>query len=181
MATRKKTTRKKASRKAASRKAGGKKATRKKATRKTAAKKSARKKPAKKRTVKRPAARKTTRKQSARTGRTVFMEREAERDKRLSIVFDNAVGELADKAAERRFERLVSEAASSAVHHLEHGYEVQLVTRDEVLPFGRGRAHRLRILEVLALIGPHPREAIALRGPEPGPLEFRPATEPVAL
>lgn len=119
-------------------------------------------------------------KRSARTGQMVYMEREAERGKRLSIVFDNAVGELTDRAAERRFERLVSEAASSAAHHLEHGYEVQLVTRDQVLPFGRGRAHRLRILEALALIGPHPRETSPLRGPEPTPLEFRPASDQVA-
>ncbi len=119
-------------------------------------------------------------KQSARTGRMVFMEREAERGKRLSIVFDNAVGELADAAAARRFERLVSEAASSAVHHLEAGYEVQLVTREEVLAFGRGRAHRLRILEALALIAPQPRERRALHGPQPAQLEFRPASEQVA-
>ncbi len=119
-------------------------------------------------------------KQSARTGRLIYQEREAEQGKRLSIIFDNAVGELHDSAAERRFERLVSEAASSAAHHLENGYEVQLVTRQEVLPFGSGRGHRLRILETLALIGPYPRESSPLRGPEPAPLEFRPAPDQVA-
>lgn len=114
-------------------------------------------------------------KQSARTGQMVYMEREAERGQRVSIVFDNAVGELGDRQAERRFERLVSEAASSAVHHLEHGFDVQLVTRNEVVPFGRGRAHRLRLLEALALIEPRAREAHALRSPEVSTLEFRPS------
>ncbi len=118
-------------------------------------------------------------KQSARTGRMVYMEREAERDKRVSIVFDNAVGELADPAAEARFERLVSEAASAAVHHLQHGYEVGLMTRDTRLPFGRGQAHRLRILEALALVRPRPRVAAPLRGPERA-LELRPLAGRVA-
>ena len=122
-------------------------------------------------------------KQSARTGRMVYMEREAERGKRVSIVFDNAVGELADSAAERRFDRLVSEAASSAVHHLERGFDVQLVTRDEVIPFGRGRGHRLRLLEALALIGPRARQVHGLRGADTSiskALEFRPSFEHVA-
>jgi uncharacterized protein (DUF58 family) len=119
-------------------------------------------------------------KQSARTGQMVYMEREAERGRRVSIVFDNAVGEPADSAAERRFERLVSEAASAAVHHLEHGYDVQLVTREEVVPFGRGRGHRLRLLETLALIEPCEQQTRALTGSNESSLEFRPATEQVA-
>jgi uncharacterized protein (DUF58 family) len=119
-------------------------------------------------------------KQSARTGRMVYMEREAERGKRVSIVFDNAVGEIVDQAAERRFERLVSEAASAAAHHLERGFDVQLVTREEVVPFGRGRAHRLRLLEALALIEPRARQSHSLRGPDASTLEFRPSSEKVA-
>lgn len=120
-------------------------------------------------------------KQSARTGKMVFMEREAERGKRLSVVFDNAVGELADRNAEQRFERLVSEAASSAAHHLDRGFDVQLVTRNVVIPFGHGRVHKLRLLEALALIAPEPKQAAALRSPEPAQIEFRPVPERVAL
>ncbi len=115
-------------------------------------------------------------KQSARTGRLVYMEREAEHGKRLSIVFDNAVGEHENRAAERRFERLVSEAASAAEQHLERGYEVQLVTREGIVPFGRGQAHRFRLLEELALIAPKPRALSPLDNPDPSPLEFRAAT-----
>lgn len=97
-------------------------------------------------------------KQSARTGRLVFMEREADEQLRLSIRLDNAVGELGSAERERRFERLVSEAASAAVHHLERGYDVELVTREGVVPFGRGRAHRLLLLEGLAVLEPRPLE-----------------------
>ena len=119
-------------------------------------------------------------KQSARTGEMVYMEREAERGRRLSIVFDNAVGELPDRAAEKRFEKLVSEAASSADHHLERGFDVQLVTREGVIPYGSGRAHRLRLLEALALIEPEPRSSQALRSPDASHLEFRPNAEVAA-
>jgi uncharacterized protein (DUF58 family) len=101
-------------------------------------------------------------KQTARTGALIFMEREAERTRRLSILFDNAVGELADAETQRRFERLVSEAATAAVDHLSRGYEVELVTHDHALPFAGGARQRLAILEALALVAPRPRRAETL-------------------
>ena len=96
-------------------------------------------------------------KQSARTGELVYMERESERTRRLSILFDNAVGELTDPETQRRFERLVSEAATVAVDHLSRGYEVELVTHDAALPFAGGARQRLAILETLALVETLPR------------------------
>lgn len=96
-------------------------------------------------------------KQTARTGELVFTERTAERSRRLSILFDNAVGELKDPADQGRFERLVSEAATIAVDHLARGYEVELVTRDQSLGFASGSRQRLAILEALALVQPRQR------------------------
>jgi uncharacterized protein (DUF58 family) len=93
-------------------------------------------------------------KQTARTGQLIYMEREAERSRRLAILFDNAVGKLADPALQSRFERLVSEAATSALDHLARGYDVELVTRDLALAFAGGPRQRLRILEALALVAP---------------------------
>jgi len=93
-------------------------------------------------------------KQTARTGQLIYMEREAERSRRLAILFDNAVGKLADPALLSRFERLVSEAATSALDHLARGYDVELVTRDLALAFAGGPRQRLRILEALALVAP---------------------------
>lgn len=98
-------------------------------------------------------------KQTARTGSLVFMEREAERSRRLSILFDNAVGGLDDPADQVRFERLVSEAATAALDHLARGYDVELVTRDRHLGFAGGPRQRLAILETLALVTPVERRS----------------------
>ena len=95
-------------------------------------------------------------KQTARTGSLVYMERESEQSRRLSILFDNGVGDLKDEDAKGRFERLVSEAATAAVDHLARGYDVELVTRGRVLPFAGGPRQRLAILETLALVEAQP-------------------------
>lgn len=93
-------------------------------------------------------------KQTARTGELVAMEREVEENRRLTVVFDNGVGKPADEAASERFERLVSEVATTAVDHLERGFEVELLTRGVQLAAAGGRRQRLAILEELALIEP---------------------------
>ena len=112
-------------------------------------------------------------KQTARTGEIVYMEREAEQVRRLSILFDNGVGELADAARRDRFERLVSEAATAAVDHLARGYEVELVTRDRVLGFAAGHRQRLATLELLATIEPVPRRREPLRAADPRSPQLR--------
>ncbi len=96
-------------------------------------------------------------KQTARTGRLIFMEREIEESRRLSIVFDNAVGPLPDDATRNRFEHLVSEAATAGLDYLGRGFEVELVTRDVILPFAAGARQRFGLLEALALVEPRPR------------------------
>jgi uncharacterized protein (DUF58 family) len=112
-------------------------------------------------------------KQTARTGEIVYMEREAEQVRRLSILFDNGVGELADAARRDRFERLVSEAATAAVDHLARGYEVELVTRDRVLGFAAGHRQRLAALELLATIEPVPRRREPLHAADPRSPQLR--------
>jgi uncharacterized protein (DUF58 family) len=112
-------------------------------------------------------------KQTARTGEIVYMEREAEQVRRLSILFDNGVGELADAARRDRFERLVSEAATAAVDHLARGYEVELVTRDRVLGFAAGHRQRLAALELLATIEPLPRRRDPLHAGDPRAPQLR--------
>jgi uncharacterized protein (DUF58 family) len=120
-------------------------------------------------------------KQTARTGRIVFMEREVEESRRLSIVFDNAVGVLADDAARVRFEHLVSEAATAGLDYLERGFEVELVTRDAVLPFAAGARQRFAMLEALALLEPRPRAAEALHHEPSGAPQLRLSMEPEGL
>ncbi len=105
-------------------------------------------------------------KQTARSGSVVFMEREAEESRRLSIVLDNGVGRLSPAAAQR-FEHLVSEAATAAVDHLARGFEVELVTRDRRVPFSGGPRQRLEVLETLALVEPTAPARIALDPSDP--------------
>ncbi len=92
-------------------------------------------------------------KRTAQSGRLIFMEREDEESRRLSLLFDNGVGELGE-AEVQRFERLVSEAATAAVESLARGLEVELVTRGGVVPFGSGRRQQALLLEALALVEP---------------------------
>jgi uncharacterized protein (DUF58 family) len=117
-------------------------------------------------------------KQTARTGERIFMERESEHSRRLSILFDNGVGELADDETRDRFERLVSEAATAAVDHLARGYEVELVTRDGRLGFAGGPRQRLVVLEALALITARPKSAEPLAGGDPRAPQLRVRLEP---
>lgn len=117
-------------------------------------------------------------KQTARTGSMVYMEREAEHSRRLSILFDNGVGDLPDEVSRNRFERLVSEAATTALEHLFRGYEVELVMRDHVLGFAGGARQRLAILEALALVTPGPRRFDPLLSSDPRAPQLRVHLEP---
>ena len=105
-------------------------------------------------------------KQTARTGNLIFMERAADRGRRLSIQLDNAVGELSDELKSLEFERLVSRAATAAHFSLTSDFEVELITRSGFIPFGRGALHRRRILEHLALLEAVPETAEPIVGLE---------------
>lgn len=101
-------------------------------------------------------------KQSARQGELIFRRRSREQNPRLRVFFDNAVGTLESDEEKARFERLVSEAATSAVHHLSRGFEVSLITRDVELPFAAGPRQRRNILEALARIEALPEDEVPL-------------------
>ncbi|MCG8455707.1 MAG: DUF58 domain-containing protein [Holophagales bacterium] len=101
-------------------------------------------------------------KQTARQGQLIFQQRAVDENRRFQIVLDNAVGELHDGAERKRFERLVSEAATAALDFLGRGYEVSLTTRDGHLPFAAGPRQRRNILEVLAWIDTQPEVASPL-------------------
>lgn len=101
-------------------------------------------------------------KQTARTGRMIYTERMAEQSRRLAVLFDNAVGTLSAPDDEKRFERLVSEAATAAVDHLARGFEVELVTREGATGFASGLRQRLVVLDTLARIEPVAPSAVPL-------------------
>lgn len=99
-------------------------------------------------------------KQSARTGSMVYQERREEENRRIVIVFDNAVGR---ESGGPLFERLISEAATATVELLERGFEVALQTRDEVVRFGGGPHQRHLVLRTLACLTPCERSSSPLR------------------
>ncbi len=112
-------------------------------------------------------------KQTARLGDLILKERENEENRRLSIIFDNGVGTLRTRGQKRRFERLVSEAATAALDYLGQGFEVALLTRQSHLRFATGAAQRLAILETLALIEPTEKSARPLETGQSSTAELR--------
>jgi uncharacterized protein (DUF58 family) len=107
-------------------------------------------------------------KKTAQTGALIYQERETEETLRLSILLDNGVGRFASSGEEEQFERLVSEAATAAWDHLDRGFEVELVTRDRRLAFGKGGRQRRELLTELAVVGPAPRTTAALHAGDAG-------------
>jgi uncharacterized protein (DUF58 family) len=103
-------------------------------------------------------------KKTAQTGALVYQERETEETLRLSILLDNGIRRRGGLAAEeeQRFERLVSEAATAAWDHLDREFEVELVTRDARLDFGKGARHRRELMTALALVEPVAPDRAAL-------------------
>jgi uncharacterized protein (DUF58 family) len=86
-------------------------------------------------------------KASAKTRKFMVMEYAGEESKRMTIVFDN----LKPRNAEA-FEKSVSLAASIADRLLAEGFFVRLMTCRKLIPFGTGREHLFKILDILALI-----------------------------
>lgn len=118
-------------------------------------------------------------KQTAKTGRLIFMEREEDQGRRVSILLDNGVSGLTAEV-ESRFERLVSEAATIATDLLLRGFEVELVTRDRHLRFASGYRQRGAVLETLALVEPCAPEEVPLESMDRRAPTVRLALDPQA-
>lgn len=93
-------------------------------------------------------------KQSARMRRWIVREREAERDRVVFLVIDNALPAPIDSAALARFEGAVARCAGQALLLLSRGAEVGFLARGVKVSAQTGRAQRLRILEALARLEP---------------------------
>jgi len=93
-------------------------------------------------------------KQSARMRRWIVREREAERDRVVFLVIDNALPAPIDSAALARFESAVARCAGQALLLLSRGAEVGFLARGVKVSAQTGRAQRLRILEALARLEP---------------------------
>jgi uncharacterized protein (DUF58 family) len=84
-------------------------------------------------------------KATARTQKTM-MKVFSKGDERLAtIILDDAGGGMEDD-----FEKAVSVCASLCSELIQMGYYVRLITCRKVVPFGRGRVHLFKILDILA-------------------------------
>ncbi len=86
-------------------------------------------------------------KASAKTAQFMTKEYTAEEPKKATIILDNLLPE-----DESSFEKSVSLAASLSARFLKEEFFVRLVTCKKLIPFGNGRDHFFKILDVLALI-----------------------------
>lgn len=93
-------------------------------------------------------------KQSARMRRWIVREREAERDRAVFLVVDNALEDPGDPGALERFERAISHCAGQAMMLLSRGAEVGFASRGAKVPPRSGRQQRAPILEALARLQP---------------------------
>ena len=97
-------------------------------------------------------------KQSARMRRWIVREREAERDRCVFLVVENALEDPTDPAALERLEEAVSHCAGQALMLLSRGAEVGLTSRGVKVPPRAGRRQRIPILEALARLEPVRRD-----------------------
>jgi uncharacterized protein (DUF58 family) len=103
-------------------------------------------------------------KQSARMRRWIVREREADRDRAVFLVVDNALEDPSDSAALERLEGAISRCAGQAVMLLSRGAEVGFQSRGVKVPPRAGRRHRARLLDAMARL-----EAVAAREAPPFP------------
>ncbi|CAN5176111.1 hypothetical protein BH09SUM1_BH09SUM1_32290 [soil metagenome] len=100
---------------------------------------------------------------SARRGRLMVREYEAEEKRRAVVVLDNRIPRDAQNAAALiAFEKSVILAVSVADWLLYHEHEVELRTADGVVQFGGGPGHLARCRRALALIMPVDPPSVAL-------------------
>jgi uncharacterized protein (DUF58 family) len=86
-------------------------------------------------------------KASAKTSNLMVMEYASDEPRKLTVILDNLMPR--DSAY---FEKAVSFAASVSDFFLKEGFFVRLLTCRKVIPFGSGREHLFKILDILAVI-----------------------------
>lgn len=95
-------------------------------------------------------------KQSARMRRWIVREREAERDRAVFLVVENALEDPGDPAALEGLEQAISHCAGQAMMLLSRGAEVGFAARGVKVPPRAGRRQRVPILDALARLDPIP-------------------------
>jgi uncharacterized protein (DUF58 family) len=86
-------------------------------------------------------------KATAKSQKTMIREYAKSDDKLASVILDNSMA-----GSETAFEKSVSVAASLCSELIERDYYVRLITCRKVVPFGNGRTHLFKMLDILAEI-----------------------------
>jgi uncharacterized protein (DUF58 family) len=95
---------------------------------------------------------------SARRGRLMVREYEAEEHRKASVILDNRCADIDDPESKADFERAVILASSVLAHICRDGHQVELRTGAGVVNFGTGDLHLLRCRRALASIKPVPAD-----------------------
>jgi uncharacterized protein (DUF58 family) len=86
-------------------------------------------------------------KASAKASKLMVMEYTADEPRKLTVILDNLLPHDPES-----FEKAVSFAASVSDIFLKEEYFVRLITSRKMIPFGTGRDHLFKILDVLAVV-----------------------------
>ena len=86
-------------------------------------------------------------KATAKTQKTMVKEYSSPAERFATIIFDNG-----GRAEEDAFEKAVSITASICAEFIEREYYVRLITCGKVVPFGNGKVHLFKVLDILAAV-----------------------------
>ncbi len=113
-------------------------------------------------------------KQTARQQRPIVVERQRRSERPVFLVVDPRLSDPNDALLRQRFEHMISDAATAAVHRLGRGESVGLVVGSTVVPPVRSPARAGRLLRPLAEVEPlaadAPQPAV---GPGGAAIDFR--------
>lgn len=95
---------------------------------------------------------------SARRGRLMVREYEAEEHRKASVILDNRCADIDDPESIHDFERAVILSSSVLAHMCREGHQVELRTGAGIVAYGTGEQHLLRCRRALASIAPVPSD-----------------------
>jgi uncharacterized protein (DUF58 family) len=122
---------------------------------------------------------------SARAGSLMVVEHEREENRRVMLVVDSTCpGNNPLQADQDNFEKAIEVAASLVRHFNALGIETALTTPTAAIPFGKGPAHELSIMKLLATIELGESDGFSLSkttAPETIQIIYRDSSEQTAL
>ena len=91
-------------------------------------------------------------KSTAKLAKLMSKDVHADQQKKMVIVLDVTPPSPRPTGFDAEVERAISLAASYCLHFIEQQFQLQVLTPQEITPFGSGQQHLLRLLRLLALL-----------------------------